>query len=57
MGVAFLYTYSLTGDLFFEWGLIAAFVALGAIITCLILQILSAAINRYTSKLVQTLAE
>jgi len=57
MGNAFLVTYFLTGELLFEWGLIAAYLALGAINTCLILQILSAAINRYTSKLVQTLAE
>ncbi len=57
MGTAFLLNYSLTGELLFEWGIIAAYVALGAIITCLILQILSAAINRYTSRLVKSIAE
>ncbi len=57
MGTAFLATYSLTGDLLFEWGILAAYFALGAIITCFILQILSAAINRYTSRLVKSIAE
>lgn len=57
MGQAFLTTYSLTGELVFEWGIIAAYGALGAIITCLILQLLSAAINRYTSRLVKSIAD
>jgi hypothetical protein len=57
MGQSFLLTYGLTGDLLFEWGLVTAYFALGAIITCLILQILSAAINRYTSRLVKSIAD
>ncbi len=57
MGQAFLTTYGLTGELVFEWGIIAAYGALGAIITCLILQLLSAAINRYTSRLVKSIAD
>jgi len=54
-GDAFLASYGMSGNLFYELGLTAVYVALGIIIICLIAQLLSAAINRYAGRLITSL--
>ncbi len=56
-GAAWLNLMGLTGSLFYEIGLIIVFIALGVIITTLIMQILTLAINRYTGRLVASFDE
>lgn len=54
-GIAFLASFGLTGVFFYELGLFIVFIALGIIIIAIIMQILTAAINRYAGRLVASI--
>ena len=56
-GDGFLASYGMGGNLFYELGLTAVYIALGTIIICLIAQLLSAAINRYAGRLITSLGK
>lgn len=51
-GAAFLATFGVTGIFFYEFGILLVFIAFGVIVVCFLVQLLTAAINRYAGRLV-----
>ncbi len=56
-GATWLASLGLTGILFYEFGLLIVFIAIGVIIITFVMQILTLVINRYTGKLVASVDE
>ncbi|MFW9830952.1 MAG: hypothetical protein ACFFD8_04190 [Candidatus Thorarchaeota archaeon] len=57
LGATFLAYFGLTGVFFYEFGLFIVFLAVGVIFIALLMQLLTAAINRYAGRLVEGVSE
>ncbi|MFX1562456.1 MAG: hypothetical protein ACFFDP_04030 [Promethearchaeota archaeon] len=53
-GVNFLTSYGLVGNFIYEWGILIVFLAVGVIYVCIIMQLLTAVVNRVTDRLVKS---
>jgi hypothetical protein len=51
-GQAFLTTFGLFGQPLYEWGMIIAYIAFGALVVCIVVQVLSVMVNRAAGRLV-----
>ncbi len=51
-GAGFLASYGLVGNFIYEWGMLIVFLSVGVIFVCIIMQLLTAVVNRITYRLV-----